>query len=121
MLKIRNIPIKILVLITGITSTLAGVFGMQVHYEKQKSTKAFSDIKDYMDQLSASDIVDAQRKSAKERDMLLQKAAHTPTQQVKVQTATTTVTPKKIVTPDPVVTPTPSTPKPKSTKKTKSS
>jgi vacuolar-type H+-ATPase catalytic subunit A/Vma1 len=113
-MKIQNIPLKIAIFFASVFATLAAVLGFRVHYEQQKNLKTYSDIKDYMDQLMQSDIVIAQRDFAKDRDMLLQKSAHTSTAQVTQQATTTTVTPQKIVTPT-------VTTKPKATKKTKTS
>ncbi|MFA5986311.1 MAG: hypothetical protein WC819_03120 [Parcubacteria group bacterium] len=114
MMKMQNVPLKIAIFFASVFATLAAVLGFRVHYEQQKNLKTYSDIKDYMDQLMQSDIVTAQRDFAKERDIVLQKSAHVPTEQVTQQTTTTTVTPQRIVTPTVTTTP-------KATKKTKTS
>ncbi len=95
----RNALLKVSIFLASVFATLAVVFGVRAQYEQQKHAKTFGDVKDYMDQLLQSDIIKAQREFATNRDKLLQKAAHTPSNQVTQQTTTTTVVPKKVVTP----------------------
>lgn len=113
----KNVFLKISILCASIFATLAVVFGVRAQYEQQKHVKTVGDVQDYLDQLLQSDITKAQREFAKDRDILLQKAAHMPSGQVTQQTTVTTVVPKKVVTPTVVV----QEEKPKSSKKTKSS
>ena len=116
----RNALLKVSIFFASVFATLAVVFGVRAQYEQQKHVKTFGDVKDYMDQLLQSDIIKAQREFAKQRDVLLQNAAHVPNSQVTQQTTTTTVVPKKVVTPVTTTTTAPAE-KPKATKKTKTS
>lgn len=113
-MKIQNIPLKIAIFLASAFATIAAVFGFRAHYEQQKNTQTQNNAEDYVKDLLESEIVEAQRAQAMERDKQLQEAAHTPQTTVTQQEEITTVTPIKVV--EPVV-----QEKPKSTKKTKSS
>lgn len=113
-MKIQNIPLKIAIFLASTFATIAAVFGFRAHYEQQKNAQTQNNAEDYVKDLLESEIVEAQRTQAMERDKQLQEAAHTPQTTVIQQEEITTVTPIKVV--EPVV-----QEKPKSTKKTKSS
>lgn len=113
-MKIQNIPLKIAIFLASSFATIAAVFGFRAHYEQQKNMQTQDNAEDYVRDLMNSEIVEAQRMQAMERDKKLQEAAHTPQAIITQQEETTTVTPVKVV--EPVV-----VEKPKSTKKTKSS
>lgn len=114
-MKIQNIPLKIAIFLTSSFATIAAVFGFRVHYEQQKNTQTQGNAEDYVKDLMESEIVEAQRAKAMERDKKLQESARTPQVVISQEETTTTVTPAKVVEKPVVVE------KPKSSKKTKSS